>query len=235
MVVYSFFHKGFFVLGIINLFAHAVYAFFYKIASFFAIKKSVVKKNFAGFISADFFNNSVICFFGIFCTCAFKLACSYIAETNSKRVIFHKNACDIVVCAFFKHCVFNNGSGSDDTDYVAFYKAFCKRGIFHLFTDCYFIAFFYKTGNIRFVTVIRNSTHWRSFFLTAISSGKGKLQFFGSDFCIVKKHFVKVTEPEKQYGVFVILFYFKILFHHRRKLCQKTHFPIIIYIYYIIT
>ena len=234
MVMDCFFNNRLFIFRRINLLAHTLNALFNKITGVFAVQKFIVKKNFAWFITAYFLNNTRFCFLFIFSSGTFKFACCNIAKTDSERIFLHIKAAYIVICAFFKHRIFNNRTRSYNAHYIPFYKAFCSCRILHLFTYGNLIAFFYKTRHIGLIAVIRNPAHGCAFFLTAFFSRKRKLQFFRSRFCVIIEHLIKVTQTEEKYSVFISAFYIKILLHHGRKLCQKNTFVRIIYIFYFI-
>ena len=57
----------------------------------------------------------------------------------------------------------------------------------------------------------------RNFFLIAASPARqGQVQFARRRQGIVKKHFIKVAEAEKEDFILALLFDFHVLLHHRR-------------------
>ena len=63
--------------------------------------------------------------------------------------------------------------------------------------------------------MIRNTAHRCTFLQSAVLAGQGQFKFSGRSFCILKKQFVKIPEPEQQQTIGVLVMNPQILLHHR--------------------
>ena len=63
----------------------------------------------------------------------------------------------------------------------------------------------------------RHAAHGRTLFEAAVAACQHEIEFLARKPRIVKKHFVKITETKEQKAVRILLFYFKVLFHHWRQ------------------
>ena len=114
----------------------------------------------------------------------------------------------VVVFVFYQHAAFGDGTGGDDAGDVTLHKALGGGGIGHLLANGHLVALLHQTGDVSIYGVVRNTAHGGLFFLglAAITGGQGQIQFTGRDPRILVKHFVEVTQPEKQNTILIILF-----------------------------
>ncbi len=75
--------------------------------------------------------------------------------------------------------------------------------------------------------MIGHAAHGRPFFLPAVLSRKGNLQFPGSRQGIFKKHFVEISQSVKKNTVGIFLFGFQVFLHHG---CKFSHFCILLFV-----
>ena len=105
--------------------------------------------------------------------------------------------------------------GGDDTYHLALYKSLYSGGILHLLAYRHLVALFDQSCDICFGTVERNSAHRGALCLAAVAPGERKLKHARRDDGIIKKHLVKVAETVKKQEILILIFYFKVLLHHR--------------------
>ena len=157
------------------------------------------------------------------------------AAENSRRKLARRNirpgdramypvlvtACDKIVFLFVQQSVFDERARRYDADHVALDHALCRRGIGKLFADR---DFFPESDELRDVSirrVKRNAAHRRSLFQPAIPARQRKIEKPRHLFRILEKHLVKIPEPVKDDAVFIFVFDFKIMPHHRRQSAHK--------------
>ena len=141
-----------------------------------------------------------------------------IGKAQACLSVFHTDRGQIIVLSLIQHTVFQHGTRRHHPDNAPLYQPLCGGWVFHLLTDGHFIAFLHQPGQIGLIAVKRHAAHGRPLFQPAVPSGQGQIQFPGSDFRIVKKHFVEVSQPKKQQGPGVFLLELEVLFHHRGKI-----------------
>ena len=107
-------------------------------------------------------------------------------------------------------------SRRDNADNFPLNQSLRLLWIFYLFTDCNLISFCHQTIQICICSMIRNAAHRSTLFKSAVFSCQCDLQCFGCRQGIVKKHFIEITEAEKEDLILALLFDFHVLLHHRR-------------------
>ena len=122
---------------------------------------------------------------------------------------------DKIVARLIQHTAFQHGAGGDNADDVALDKPLCERRILHLLADGHLVPLRNQPGDIGLRAVERHAAHRRALLLPAIAPGEGQFQLPRGELCIVKKHFIKVAQAEKQKRVGILLLDLKILLHHR--------------------
>ena len=68
-----------------------------------------------------------------------------------------------------------------------------QGGVLHLLADRNLMAVLYKTVDIPFCSVIRDTAHRSAILHAAVLSGQRKLKFFGYQGGILEEHFVEIT------------------------------------------
>ena len=81
----------------------------------------------------------------------------------------------------------------DNADDFALYHALCLFRVLHLLADRNLMAVLYKTVDIPFCSVIRDTAHRSAILHAAVLSGQRKLKFFGYQGGILEEHFVEIT------------------------------------------
>ena len=141
-----------------------------------------------------------------------------IRKAEARRTIFEEDAGNVVVAVVLQHTALNDRSRCNHPDNITFDKTFCLGRVFHLLTDGDFVTLGNEAGHIALIAVEWHAAHGGTLFQTALLARQGQVQLFGGCQCIVKKHLVKIADAVKKNLVFVLLFDFKVLLHHGRKL-----------------
>ena len=175
-----------------------------------------VHQNFAGRIAAQFGDD--LCFQIV----ARQARCMSgsrrnIGKADTRFFSGAVNGCNVVVLVILQHALLNDRAGSDNADDIAFDKAFGGGGIFHLLTDGNFVPFFNQPRHVRLIGMERHAAHRRALLLSAVTPRERELEFLGREDGVVKKHFIEISETEKQNLVRMLFFHFGVLLHHRRQ------------------
>ena len=141
-----------------------------------------------------------------------------IRKAEASRTIFEEDAGNVVVAVVLQHTALNDRSRCNHPDNITFDKTFCLGRVFHLLTDGDFVTLGNEAGHIALIAVEWHTTHGGTLLQTALLARQGQVQLFGGCQRIVKKHLVKIADAVKKNLVFVLLFDFKVLLHHGRKL-----------------
>ena len=135
-------------------------------------------------------------------------------------ILQRNNRHQIIVSGFIQRCGIQSCSRCNYTDNFSLNKTFCFLRVFHLLTDCHFVAFLDQSFDICLGCMKWNSAHRSTFFQSAVLTGKRQFQFFGYKDCIIKKHLIKVAQAEKQNTVRVELLHSDVLLHHGGGFCR---------------
>jgi hypothetical protein len=171
----------------------------------------------AGDGSADFFSAQL---------CGVGLAGGNVRKAQARLFALEVQAGNVVVTVVLQHAAFNDRTGGDHPDDVPLDKAFRLGGVLHLLTDSHLIALSDQARHIALVAVEGHAAHRGALRKAALLAGKGKIQLPGGRDGIVEEHLVKIADAVKKNFVLVLIFDFKILLHHGRKLCHGfSSFP----------
>ena len=129
---------------------------------------------------------------------------------------------DVIVLCLVQHAAFQNGAGRDNTDNVTLNQPFRQSGILHLLTDGNLISLLHQTRNVAFRAVERYAAHRRTLLLPAVAPGERQIQFLRNQLRVVKKHLVKIAQPEEKDRPGIFLLHLHILLHHWRKICHTS-------------
>ena len=133
---------------------------------------------------------------------------------------------NVVIAVVLQHTALDDRTGCDHPDDVPLDKAFRLGGVLHLLTDSHLIALSDQARHIALVAVEGHAAHRGALRKAALLAGKGKIQLPGGRDGIVEEHLVKIADAVKKNFVLVLIFDFKILLHHGRKLCHGfSSFP----------
>ena len=133
---------------------------------------------------------------------------------------------NVVVAVVLQHTALDDRTGCDHPDDVPLDKAFRLGGVLHLLADSHLIALSDQARHIALVAVEGHAAHRGALRKAALLAGKGKIQLPGGRDGIVEEHLVKIADAVKKNFVLVLIFDFKILLHHGRKLCHGfSSFP----------
>ena len=130
-------------------------------------------------------------------------------------ILQRNNRHQIIVSGFIQRCGIQSCSRCNYTDNFSLNKTFGFLRVFHLLTDCHFVAFLDQSFDICLGCMKWNSAHRSTFFQSAVLTSKRQFQFFGYKDCIIKKHLIKVAKSIEQDAVLVTFFCFTIFPHHR--------------------
>ena len=100
---------------------------------------------------------------------------------------------DVVVLRLIKSLRDQRRTRCDNADDFALYHALCLFRVLHLLADRNLMAVLYKTVDIPFCSVIRDTAHRSAILHAAVLSGQRKLKFFGYQGGILEEHFVEIT------------------------------------------
>ena len=143
------------------------------------------------------------------------LAGGDIRQDGLHRAGLFRNAGDIIIFLRRYGMLQRNRAGRDNTDNLAFHDPLRRFRIFHLLTNGDLIAFVDKPFYIRFRRMERHSAHRDPFFIAAGPAGQRQIQLAGSRQGVIKEHFIKIPETEKQQLIFTLLLDLQVLLHHR--------------------
>ncbi len=105
-------------------------------------------------------------------------------------------------------------TGCQDTDYLAFHKAFGLSRVLHLIANGHLVATGQKFPQIRICRVVGNTAHGRPLLHTAFTPGQGQLQLSRSDQGIIKEEFIEIAQTEKNQAVGIFFLFLDQLQHH---------------------
>ena len=105
-------------------------------------------------------------------------------------------------------------AGCDDPDDIALHKPLRQLRVLHLFTDSHLVASADQFGQIPLDCMIRDSAHRCALLESACLSRQGDLKLFGCRQRIVKKHFIKISQPVKEDTVLILFLCLHVLLHH---------------------
>ena len=133
---------------------------------------------------------------------------------------------NVVVAVVLQHTALDDRTGGDHPDDIPLDKPLCLGGVLHLLADGHLIALGDQARHIAFVAVEGHAAHGGALGKAALLAGKGKIQLPGRRDGIVEEHLVKIADAVKKNFVLMLVFDFKILLHHGRKLCHGfSSFP----------
>ena len=144
-----------------------------------------------------------------------KLAGAHIRPRQRGSLAEKGHAKHVAVVFFVQHGGVYHRAGSDDADHVPLHQSLAQGRIGQLLADGHLVALFDQPGDISAGGVVRNAAHGRTFAQAATFARQHQFQLFGHQLGVLKKHFVKIAQPEKQDAVLMLLLDVQILLHHR--------------------
>ena len=148
-----------------------------------------------------------------------ELAGRHIRKAKPGAVLAAKHTAQVVVDAVLQHIALDHRTGGDDSYNLSFNDALGGSRVLHLLADGHLVAPAHQLGNIAVCAVEGHAAHRRPLLLAAVPTGEHQVQLFAGDLGIIKKHFIKIAQTEKQNHICIILLDLKILLHHGADLC----------------
>jgi len=121
----------------------------------------------------------------------------------------------IVVGLLVQHGSGQDGSRRNDPRHFPLHQTLGLGRVFRLLTNGDGETALHQAANIIFSGVVRNARHGH-FRGAPAPGGESKVQNTRGGLGVLKEHFIKVPEAEKEHLVLVDALHFKILPHHRR-------------------
>ena len=121
----------------------------------------------------------------------------------------------IAVVFLVQHGGIHHRAGGDDADHVPLHQSLAQGRVSKLLADGHLVALFDQPGDISAGGVVGNAAHGRTFAQAATFARQHQFQLFGHQLGVLKKHLVKIAQPEKQDTVLMLLLDVQILLHHR--------------------
>ena len=110
----------------------------------------------------------------------------------------------------FQKLFIQRSTGSNNLDNLTLHNTFCFLGVLHLLANGNAITLFNQLGNVTIYGMVRHTAHRHSL----LAFGQGNIQFTGRSDCILKKHFVKISQTEEQQIIGMLFLNSQILLHH---------------------
>ena len=138
-----------------------------------------------------------------------KLAGGRIHKRNGGgSVIFSIKGGKEIIFSFLKQQSFDGGTRGHDPDDTAVDKSLCLGRVLGLLAYSDLIALSHKSCNISLTAMIGHSAHRCFFLLPAGLLGEGQFKLLRDKLGIVEKHFVEVSQSEKENGSGIFFFDF---------------------------
>ena len=190
-----------------------------------AVQQAGVQQHLAGVVAAQLGNDRrgdlIRRQFGDMCRTG-----GNVRKAQARLFALEVQAGNVVIAVVLQHTALDDRTGCDHPDDVPLDKAFRLGGVLYLLTDSHLIALSDQARHIALVAVEGHAAHGSALRKAALLAGKGKIQLPGRRDGIVEEHLVKIADAVKKNFVLVLIFDFKILLHHGRKLCHGfSSFP----------
>ena len=144
-----------------------------------------------------------------------KLAGAHIRPRQRGSLAKEGDAEHIAVVFLVQHGGIHHRAGGNDADHVPLHQSLAQGRIGQLLADGHLVALFDQPGDIAAGGVVGNAAHGRAFAQAAAFARQHQLQLLGDQLSVLKKHLVKIAQPEKQDAVLMLLLDIQILLHHR--------------------
>ena len=140
-------------------------------------------------------------------------------------VVVHR--ADEVVAALVQHHVVHGGARGDDAHDVPLHQPLGGSRVLHLLADGHLIPPLDQPGNIALGGVVGHAAHGHPILLrlVPVPGGEGQAQLLGADLGVLVEHLVKVTQPEKEQAVRILLLHLQVLAHHGGQFCHREILP----------
>ncbi len=158
--------------------------------------------------------------FGILRLCQIVVSRGYIRNGNTG---FPLKACDahnIIILVRIHGLDIQIGSRRHDPHDLPLHDSLGLLGILHLLADRHFVALLNQLVQISLQCMVGYAAHGCALLKAAVFARKSDLKLPGRRNCVLKKHFIKVSETVEKETVRIFLFGLQILLHHR---CHFSH------------
>ena len=147
-----------------------------------------------------------------------------VRRAQSRRRVCQIHAAQIVAASRVQAGLVQHRTGGDGADDLPLHQPLGQGRVLHLLTDGHLVPLGDQPRDIPLGGVIRHAAHRDALLvglaLVLVPGGQGQVQLLRRRPGVRPEHLVKITQPEKQQGVGVLLLLLHILPHHG---CQLSH------------
>ena len=141
------------------------------------------------------------------------LASRHIGHGRCQITAFFMDINQVIIGLIRNGILIENRSRCDDLNNPALNQPSGRLRIFQLFAYCHTVPLLYEPVDVIFGRVIRNAAHGGPLFFPCVLTGQSQFQFMRCRNGIIIKHFIEISQPEKQDGILISSLYLLILIH----------------------